>query len=137
MLLLPPKLSPAALHFCFRGTAPASPSSSSLIRFYHGLPFSWHITSSVSHHWHPGVTTQASAAHLRYQSPTGSTPGPRAPTSPLRVEVHSLHSPSLSSSSAGLKNVLCWVVCENLNCNEEVVPSACCADQCCLICSLM
>lgn len=38
---------------------------------------------------------------------------------------------------AGLKNVLCWVVCENLNCNEEVVPSAYCADQCCLICSLM
>lgn len=76
IFFLPPKLSPAALPFCFRGTTPAA--SSSFIRFHHGLPSSWLIILSTSHYLHPSVTAQASAAHL-YQNLIWSMPGPPDP----------------------------------------------------------
>lgn len=101
VLLLPPKLSPAALPCCFRGTALAAPSSSPFIRFHHGLPFSWHTILSTSHHLHPGVTRHASAACLCYQSPVWfilDTPLPRPPRPPLGVGVHSRQSPLLSGN---------------------------------------
>lgn len=74
LLFLPPKLSPAALPFYFRGTTPAA--SSSFIRFHHGRFSSWHTILSSPHYLHPSVTKQASAAHLLCQNFIWSMPGP-------------------------------------------------------------
>lgn len=103
LLFLPPKPSPAALPFCFRGTTPAA--SSSFIRYHHGLFSSWHTILSTSHYLHPSVTTQASAAHLLHQNLIWSMPCPPDPPhlpSDFECIHYSVHCSLVAGSSAAL-----------------------------------